>query len=212
MNKIFPWILAAGLASGLAATFLASHAKDAELVRLREDSQQAAATRTELDATKNQFAAANEELKGLRADKEELLRLRNEVHQLRTEKLQLSQQVQSAQTEAQRAQAQVAEVTATTKQRLAQLVAENKPAPVVTPAAMAAALLNACVNNLRQLDAAKQQWALEKNKTADAIPTAQEIAPYLKDNQVPVCPAGGQYSLNALSSTPTCSTPGHVLP
>jgi hypothetical protein len=38
---------------------------------------------------------------------------------------------------------------------------------------------NTCINNLRQIDAAKNQWA-ENGKTADAVPTAQDIAPYIK--------------------------------
>jgi hypothetical protein len=40
---------------------------------------------------------------------------------------------------------------------------------------------NACINNLRQIDAAKQEWALENDKTADAIPTEQDLLPYFKD-------------------------------
>ena len=74
---------------------------------------------------------------------------------------------------------------------------------------------NACLNNLRIIDAAKQQWALEKSKTADAIPTVQDIAPYLKldaNGNVPGCPSGGTYTLNAVGELPSCSVAGHVLP
>jgi hypothetical protein len=70
-------------------------------------------------------------------------------------------------------------------------------------------IVNACVNNLRQLDGASQQWALENRKTAQAIPTVQDIAPYLKN--WPVCPAGGSYTLNMVGAQPTCSIPGHEL-
>lgn len=39
---------------------------------------------------------------------------------------------------------------------------------------------NACINNLRQIDAAKQQWALENNKADTDYPVAwEEIKPYL---------------------------------
>ncbi|HXJ75693.1 MAG TPA: hypothetical protein VNM37_22745, partial [Candidatus Dormibacteraeota bacterium] len=48
---------------------------------------------------------------------------------------------------------------------------------------------NACINNLRQLDAAKNQWALEKAKTATDVPVQKDLLPYLR--QWPVCPAGG---------------------
>src|SRR6476620_6553741 len=38
---------------------------------------------------------------------------------------------------------------------------------------------NACINNLRQIDGAKQQWALESKAAAHASPTATDIQPYL---------------------------------
>ena len=75
-----------------------------------------------------------------------------------------------------------------------------------------AAGVNACINNLRMLDAAKQQWALEKNKTATDVPTAQDLLPYFKDNLFPTCPDGGTYTLNSLGELPTCTVPGHLLP
>ena len=69
----------------------------------------------------------------------------------------------------------------------------------------------ACINNLRQMEAAKQQWALENRKTAETIPTAQDIAAYLRGGALPKCPAGGAYTLNANTAHPTCSIPGHAL-
>jgi hypothetical protein len=76
--------------------------------------------------------------------------------------------------------------------------------------ARATAQENGCINNLRQIDAAKQQWALEKNKTATDVPTAGDIAPYLL--KMPTCPAGGTYTIGAVGEKPTCSLPNHVLP
>ncbi len=38
---------------------------------------------------------------------------------------------------------------------------------------------NACINNLRQLDGATQQWALENNQTANDVPTWNAVKPYL---------------------------------
>jgi len=38
---------------------------------------------------------------------------------------------------------------------------------------------NACINNLRQIDGAKQQWALEAGKVASDTPTPAQITPYL---------------------------------
>ena len=69
---------------------------------------------------------------------------------------------------------------------------------------------NACINNLRQLDAAKQQWALENGKKGTDIPTKEDLLPYLRS--WPVCPAGGTYTIGAVDEPPTCSIPGHELP
>jgi hypothetical protein len=69
---------------------------------------------------------------------------------------------------------------------------------------------NACINNLRRIDGAKQQWALEKNKSGSDVPTRAELLPYLGD-QFPVCPAGGRYILNDVADGPQCSIPGHSL-
>src|SRR6187401_2388668 len=38
---------------------------------------------------------------------------------------------------------------------------------------------NACINNLRQIDGAKQQWALETGAISTAPCTAADITPYL---------------------------------
>jgi hypothetical protein len=71
---------------------------------------------------------------------------------------------------------------------------------------------NACINNLRQIDAAKQQWALEKGKSATDIPTEDDLKIYLMHSQFPHCPAGGTYTINAVGQPPECSVPGHKLP
>ncbi len=68
-----------------------------------------------------------------------------------------------------------------------------------------------CYINLRQMDAAKQQWALENKRTADDIPAVSDVTPFLKNNVLPTCPASGTYTLNAISADPTCSIPGHTL-
>jgi hypothetical protein len=69
---------------------------------------------------------------------------------------------------------------------------------------------NACINNLRLIDSAKQRWALEKNKTSTDTPTMSDLLPYL--NKAPVCPKGGAYTIGPVGEKPTCSVPGHVLP
>jgi len=212
-NVLLPWICVLGLSAGLAAVFVSGSAKDKELVKLRADTAQLQQLQTDLDVAQGESKKQAEQIAELRQETQELLRLRNEVGQLRTEKQQLTKQVAAAQTAAQQAQAQIAETTQTTAQQLQQMQAQNQQLrTTVVQQGVQVLQRNACINNLRQLDAAKQQWALEHNMTAAAMPTAQDIAPYLKNNPLPVCPAGGTYTLNDLSKPPTCSIPGHALP
>ena len=83
------------------------------------------------------------------------------------------------------------------------------------------AQMNACINNLRQIDGAIQQWALEQKKAANAPVVQTDVTPYLKNSVV--CPAGGttfadSYTVTDAQTQPTCQkVPGpgvgtHVLP
>ena len=72
--------------------------------------------------------------------------------------------------------------------------------------------MNACINNLRQIDAAKQEWALENNKKAADTPTQADLAHFLKNGQFPACPTSGTYTIGVVSNAPTCSIPKHKLP
>jgi len=69
----------------------------------------------------------------------------------------------------------------------------------------------ACINNLRILDAAKEQAAMEYRWDSTVTPSGASATlclAYVKGNVLPVCPAGGTYSWNAIGSDPTCtSTP-----
>ncbi len=88
--------------------------------------------------------------------------------------------------------------------------------------ARAVSQANACINNLRQIDSAANQFALEKGKrSGDAINFPGDLTPYIKLNSVgsiPPCPVGGDYYQdNVVGSIPTCSlgntvAPAHVLP
>jgi prepilin-type N-terminal cleavage/methylation domain-containing protein len=71
---------------------------------------------------------------------------------------------------------------------------------------------NACINNLRQLDNAKQQWALENGMTATDAPVDSDLIGtdrYLK--RMPQCPANGTYGYNDLTTKATCSVSDHTL-
>jgi len=74
------------------------------------------------------------------------------------------------------------------------------------------AMQNACINNLREIQAAKNEWALEKDKSQGDVPTEDDLTPYLAGHKFPVCPAGGKYVIGAVTNPPTCSFPGHELP
>ena len=87
--------------------------------------------------------------------------------------------------------------------------------------ARATSQANACINNLRQIDAAVNEWALEtKQTTGAAVSDPASLTPYIKLNasgSIPACPAGGTYVATVVGVNPTCSlgntvTPGHVLP
>lgn len=61
-----------------------------------------------------------------------------------------------------------------------------------------------CLSNLRQLNSAKDQFAVAVNLSNGDPVTAQDLAPdYIK--QFPKCPGGGTYSLNTIGDTARCS-------
>jgi prepilin-type N-terminal cleavage/methylation domain-containing protein len=80
---------------------------------------------------------------------------------------------------------------------------------------------NACINNLRQLDGAKQQWGLETKAGATTTPNITDVAPYLGRGTAgtqPTCPTDGaktfttSYTMGDLSTAPSCKKDtNHVL-
>jgi prepilin-type N-terminal cleavage/methylation domain-containing protein len=81
---------------------------------------------------------------------------------------------------------------------------------------------NACINNLRQIDGAINEWAMETGQPSGAsIGSVATVSAYIKlnsGNTIPQCPAGGTYSVSSVGTVPqvSCSlssaTPAHVLP
>ncbi len=203
LKRWFAWLCLALMLVAEILLFQANHAKDAALTRLGEAQQENRQLAGELEALKNSNT-------GLQAS--EILRLRkqNEIltnrlaalqttdDQLRAESQQAAQHLTTARTALQLQQ-----------EHLAQLQTENQQ---IANAQTEAQQRNACINNLRQIDAAKQQWALEKSKTAEAVPAAQDLLPYFPDGNFPVCPSGGTYTINAVGELPSCSFSGHDLP
>jgi len=83
--------------------------------------------------------------------------------------------------------------------------------------ARTASQTNVCINNLRQIFGAMQQWALDNRQAPDAPVTPDAILPYLRS--AVVCPSGGSaatfgtsYSLTTVTNIPTCRiVPVHIL-
>jgi chromosome segregation ATPase len=195
-KRWFAWVCLALMLVAEIFLFRSNHERDAALSDLKNSQTQLQDTQKELDALKNSSAGAQAaELAGLRKQNEVLAAkvsaLQKNVDRLQMESQQNAQHLTTARSALELQQ-----------EHLRQLQAEQQQAAGV----------NACINNLRMLDAAKQQWALEKNKTATDVPTAQDLLPYFKDNLFPTCPDGGTYTLNSLGELPTCTVPGHVLP
>jgi prepilin-type N-terminal cleavage/methylation domain-containing protein len=87
--------------------------------------------------------------------------------------------------------------------------------------ARARAQAEGCINNLRQIEGAADEFALESGKKdGDSINYPDDLTPYIKLNsasKIPGCPAGGIYSLSAVGTRPACSLgnsvdPAHIMP
>ena len=82
--------------------------------------------------------------------------------------------------------------------------------------ARSSAQTNACINNLRQMDAAVNQYALETRLASSAPYTLANILPYIKLNalgSIPPCPASGSYQMgSSVSNAPTCTLSSQPAP
>ena len=61
-----------------------------------------------------------------------------------------------------------------------------------------------CINNLRQIKGAEDQWAVDQHKTTNDAPTWDDLRDYFK-SVPPKCPNGGTYTLGRIGELPTCS-------
>jgi chromosome segregation ATPase len=203
LKRWFAWLCLALMLVAEFFLFRALREKDAAQTDLRAAQAQMWQMQKDLDELKNSNA-------GLQAAEISRLRKQNEIYTNRIAQA----QAKIDQLEAEAAQTAQHLTTARTalelqQDHLQQLQTENK---LVTDAGITIIHRNACINNLRQIDGAKQQWALEKNKTGDDVPTEKDLLPYLKDGVFPTCPDGGTYSINNVDALPTCTVQDHVLP
>jgi prepilin-type N-terminal cleavage/methylation domain-containing protein len=65
---------------------------------------------------------------------------------------------------------------------------------------------DACINNLRQISGAIDEWALETGQSSGtSVASASTVSAYLKlnaNNSVPACPAGGTYTTTSVGNVP----------
>ena len=200
------WLCVVVILAGEIFLFSANRQKETAQAALREAKHEVEQLRSQLDQLKNSSVATlSAENARLRKENQELSQknsqLQKENSQWHGTNQQLAQQLETVRATVQQQQDQ-----------LQQSEADKQQAVVAAQQTQTANERNACINNLRQIDAAKQQWALENNKTADAVPTAPDLLFYFRDVTFPVCPAGGTYTIGAVGELPACSIPGHVLP
>ena len=61
----------------------------------------------------------------------------------------------------------------------------------------------ACINNLRQIEAGKEQWALEAKVTQGTAANKTEVDRFIKTS--PTCPANGTYDYTTIGTDATCT-------
>jgi hypothetical protein len=214
----------------------AQREKELEVVRVELEQAKARAVALESDLARARND--NQELLGIRND---IRQLREDQQQLKQQVAPLLQADQSARQAAQQQEQQLQQLEAEsraaggkdlavldtltlayakagrmvdalrTAQAAAELASQQQDRTIVPPE-RPDYLRIACINNLRRIDGAKQRWALDNRKPADAVPTEENLLPYLRGGVLPTCPAGGTYTLDAVSADPTCSIPGHAFP
>ena len=82
--------------------------------------------------------------------------------------------------------------------------------------ARATAQKNECIANMKQIEGAVQQWALEEKKVATSTWAITEatLLPFMKGSVMPTCPAtGSAYVGSTVAGNPTCANAalGHTL-
>jgi len=67
-----------------------------------------------------------------------------------------------------------------------------------------------CIRNLRQMEDAKEQYAMEARiQEGDPVTFDNLVPSYLR--KIPDCPSGGAYNLQPAGEEPTCTISGHEL-
>jgi regulator of replication initiation timing len=206
------WQMWVGLALIFVSLGLLFHANQQKIAAQKDASdarQQMDQLQSQLDELKaSSVDTLKQENARLRAENQgysqKLAKANNDFTLLTAEKQTLAGQLQTAR-----------QALGMQQEHLQQLTVENQQVAAVATtatAAAAAANRNTCLENLRLIDAAKQVWALDNSKDLKDVPTAQDLASYLKGNAMPLCPSGGIYTIGAMDEAPSCSVHGRSPP
>jgi competence protein ComGC len=78
---------------------------------------------------------------------------------------------------------------------------------------------HSCMANLKQIEAAKEQWAMDHQVPLTGVEPADTdlYGPDSYIRSAPVCPSAGTYTLGDMATPPVCSigttaSPAHTLP
>jgi len=71
--------------------------------------------------------------------------------------------------------------------------------------------ISRCHLNLMELELIKHDWAVENTSNTNRTPTWGDLQPYFPErwsNSIPICPAGGTYTIGPAGEKPKCSIGG----
>ncbi|MDF3129171.1 type II secretion system protein [Kiritimatiellaeota bacterium B1221] len=68
-----------------------------------------------------------------------------------------------------------------------------------------------CINSLRLIEAAKDQYAIDNDIASGTVIPNTELQNYMKGETMPTCPSNGTISANGVDTPASCTTSGHEL-
>ncbi|MBI3721044.1 MAG: prepilin-type N-terminal cleavage/methylation domain-containing protein [Fimbriimonas ginsengisoli] len=63
----------------------------------------------------------------------------------------------------------------------------------------------ACVENLREIEEAKECWAMQNNIPNGGVAVVGDLVPVYIKSTFPSCPSGGVYTIQPVGTSPTCT-------
>ncbi|MDB6063889.1 MAG: hypothetical protein JWR26_97 [Pedosphaera sp.] len=190
-KSLYPWLLILFLAAGIGVLRLQMHEQDKLFASLREEKQELENLR-QVNESLQRLDVSTNELLQLRAQNLTLPQLRREITRRHDQELQ--------------------PLTVSASVQATPEYHENQQLRLENDRLHNQQLQAACVNNLQQIDAAKQQRVAENKLEDGVILMLNDLAGSFPGGAIPVCPAGGHYSINRVGSPPSCSINGHSIP